>query len=181
MGWGNKFLPGGWQLSTAAIVLLAAGCTSTEDTIRPLSADVNEMAQAQPAPLRSAGVATAPKSIRFAPIIGAPIGRITPLSKQLAQEARSRGFSVHPSSDARGDHLLKGYLSAFNDGAVTTVVFVWDILDPAGNRLHRIQGQERVDGAADEAWEAVPDSSMQRIASRLFDEYQQWLQRSPAG
>ena len=47
---------------------------------------------------------------------------------------------------------LKGYFSAFNDGKQTTLIYVWDVLDPPDQRIHRIQGQESVPGRPHDPW-----------------------------
>lgn len=113
-------------------------------------------------------------SIRFTPVIGAPLQVVKPLSSELAVAARNRNITIRTSSDASSDNILRGYFSALNDGSKTTVVYVWDILDNAGNRLHRIQGRESVPGTAADPWTAVPASTMQAIANRTIDEYLAW-------
>ncbi len=159
-------------IAPVGLVLLLAGCNQTEQAITPLAADVEE-AQAASGSAQASGV-----SLRFTPIIGAPIEAITPLSRQLAAEAQKRGFTIHASSEQAGTHILKGYLSAFNDGSRSTVVYVWDVLDPVGARLHRIQGQETVEGASQDAWAIVTPSTMEKIGTTVFDEYQAWLSRT---
>lgn len=162
----------------AFTTMLLTGCNSTEDTLRPLSNDANisetNQSDAQTEP------AAASQTIRFTPIIGAPIESITPLSRQLAIEAKTRGFAIRASNEQSANEVLKGYLSAFNDGQQTAVIYVWDVLDPTGNRLHRIQGQEVVPGAASDAWASVPSATMERIATRIFEDYQSWRQRVPS-
>jgi hypothetical protein len=54
------------------------------------------------------------------------------------------------------------------------VFYVWDILDPSGARLHRIQGQEAFPGSAGDPWASVPANVMERIATRSIDEYANW-------
>ncbi|HWT60212.1 MAG TPA: hypothetical protein VN284_20420 [Rhizobium sp.] len=115
-------------------------------------------------------------TVRFLPIIGAPVQAVTPLSRQLGAEARSHGLSIKSSTDASSDYILKGYLSAFNDDGKVTVVYVWDILDSAGGRLHRIQGQESVPTAAADPWAGVPASVMQQIGSKTIAEFSSWRQ-----
>ncbi len=143
------------------------------------SAPVQSLAQAQPTPVQQTAaaaetiqnqpsVASLPKasaaasgSIRFLPIIGAPVQAITPLSKQLGAEARAHGLTIKSSTDASSEHILKGYFSTLKDGDKTTVVYVWDVLDGSGNRLHRIQGQESVPGGGADLWSGVPATTMQ--------------------
>ncbi|MBU4527230.1 MAG: hypothetical protein KUA43_18885 [Hoeflea sp.] len=112
--------------------------------------------------------------IRFMPVIGAPVNAVTPLSRQLAVEARNRGFAILSASDPGGEHVLKGYFSADNFGGQTTVFYVWDVLDPAGNRLHRIQGQEATAGGAGDPWASIPADVMERIAARSIADYAAW-------
>ncbi len=127
-------------------------------------------------PQKSAAIAPAatPGTIRFLPIIGAPVEAVTPLSKQLGNEARSHGLTIKSASDTSSQHILKGYFSALKDGEKTTVVYVWDVLDGAGNRLHRIQGQDTVDATAANLWSVVPPQTMQTIATRTIAEYLNW-------
>ena len=130
-------------------------------------------------PAASQAAATVPAGqvrgrIRFTPVIGAPVNAVTPLSRQLAAEARSLGLAILSASDPGGDHVLKGYFSADNFGGKTTVFYVWDILDPSGARLHRIQGQESFDGGDGDPWASVPPNVMERIAQRSLAEYVAW-------
>jgi hypothetical protein len=94
--------------------------------------------------------------IRFMPVIGAPVNAVTPLSRQLAVEARNRGLAILSASDPGGEHVLKGYFSADSFDGQTTVYYVWDVLDPSGTRLTRIQGQESFPGGSGDPWASVP-------------------------
>lgn len=129
----------------------------------------------QTAPTQTAALAPAKGTIRFLPIIGAPIQAVTPLSRQLGAEARASGLVIKGSNDPAADHILKGYFSAFSEGGQVTIVYVWDILNQSGSRLHRIQGQEVVPSSATEAWAGVPASLMQQIATKTINEYTSWL------
>jgi hypothetical protein len=127
----------------------------------------------------AASPAAATGTIRFLPIIGAPVQAVTPLSKQLGAEARAHGLTIKGAADPTSQHILKGYFSALKDGDQTTVVYVWDVLDNSGNRLHRIQGQDTVPGAAADLWSAVPAATMQGIATKSIDAYLSWRQGNP--
>lgn len=139
-----------------------------------------QTAQQQPAPAQQNVAALAPAgaagTIRFLPIIGAPVQSITPLSRQLGAEARGKGLTIKSASDPASEHILKGYFSAFGDGGTVTVVYVWDVLDSGGNRLHRIQGEEKVPSAATDPWAGVPASLMQQIGTKTIAEYTSWRQ-----
>jgi hypothetical protein len=132
-------------------------------------------AQTSPAPSQASLPAGQVRGqIRFMPVIGAPVNAVTPLSRQLAVEARNRGLAILSSSDSGGDHVLKGYFSADTFDGKTTVYYVWDILDPAGNRMTRVQGQETFAGGSGDPWASVPADVMQRIAARTLTDYVAW-------
>ncbi len=113
-------------------------------------------------------------TVRFLPIIGAPVEAVTPLSRQLGNEARSHGLAIKASNDASSDYILKGYLSAYKDKDKVTVTYVWDVLDNGGNRLHRIQGEKTVPAGGTDPWAGVPASTMQDIASSTITEFSSW-------
>jgi len=129
----------------------------------------------QPSPSQTAALQpSASGAIRFLPIIGAPVQAVTPLSRQLGAQARAGGLTIRPSSDTATDHILKGYFSAFGDSGTVTVVYVWDILDNEGARLHRMQGQEQIGSTAKDPWAAVPAATMEAIAAKTIRDYLAW-------
>ena len=117
-------------------------------------------------------------SIRFLPIIGAPVEAVTPLSRQLGADARSLGLTIKSSSDSSAAYILKGYLSAFQDGPQISVTYVWDVLDGNGNRVHRIQGSESAPLKRGDPWSAVPPTVMQKIATKTMSEFNSWRDSS---
>lgn len=145
-----------------------------QQPMQPQSAAARQPMPAAPANVAALPPAAAAGTIRFLPIIGAPVQAVTPLSRQLGAEARARGLTIKPASDPASEHILKGYFSAFGDGGNVTVVYVWDVLDASGGRLHRIQGQENLKSASQDPWEAVPASLMQQIATKTIGEYVNW-------
>jgi hypothetical protein len=114
--------------------------------------------------------------LQIDPIVGASVEAATPLSERLAEAARARGFKL--ASDGAGPaptHILKGYFSAITDGPETTVIYVWDVYDPAGNRLHRINGQQQMPSNGVDGWASVSAATMQGIADRTVDQLTTWL------
>jgi hypothetical protein len=113
--------------------------------------------------------------MEFAPVVGATLAAATPLSRRLSQLAAERGIEIVSGAAAPGDYLVKGYLSAIADGNDTIVIFVWDVVDATGTRLHRIQGQERVAARAGaDPWLSVPNATMEQIAARTITEIESW-------
>ncbi|OCJ11286.1 hypothetical protein A6U86_22690 [Rhizobium sp. AC27/96] len=138
------------------------------------AADDQQQPDQQQASLPPATAATGGNSIRFLPIIGAPVQAVTPLSRQLGSDARSLGLTIKSSSDASANYILKGYLAAFEDGPQISVTYVWDVLDNAGNRVHRIQGAESAPLKRGDPWTAVPPAVMQKIATKTMSEFNSW-------
>ncbi|OEC98275.1 MULTISPECIES: hypothetical protein [unclassified Rhizobium] len=138
------------------------------------SADDPQPEQQQPDQQASLPAAAGGNSVRFLPIIGAPVEAVTPLSRQLGADARSLGLTIKSSSDSSAAYILKGYLSAFEDGPQISVTYVWDVLDSNGNRVHRIQGSESAPLKRGDPWSAVPPTVMQKIATKTMSEFNSW-------
>ena len=154
----------------------------------PPAAGAPPMAEASmappPSPLQTARPApqvaavTTPARIEFAPVVGADSARLQPLSARLAARAAQRGIALVNAGGAP-THVLKGYFSAFTDNRETVVIYVWDVLDAAGNRVNRIQGQQKVPaGQGVDGWSAVTPATMEAIADRTIDDLAVWLSRA---
>jgi len=169
----------------AALVLAAAAglsaCTSTQDVLEP-SALVGGGTQpasptvpaATPAAPASVAAISSDARVQFAPVVGAPASASTPLAARLSASAASRGVSVVASGQP-ASLTMKGYFSAITDGGQTTVIYVWDVVDPAGARIHRIQGQTKAAAAGGEGWDSVQAATMETIADETVDRLIGWL------
>ncbi|QDZ03393.1 hypothetical protein FQ775_17605 [Nitratireductor mangrovi] len=167
-------------------VAALAGCSST-DALDPNAVragrsgvPVNALAPQEgngnlPTPPQTANLAQADTRLAFAPVVGPTVAAATPLANRLSVRAAQRGLAITGGGDTPATHLLKGYFSAISEDKETIVIFVWDVVGPDGNRLHRIQGQERVASTAPDAWAAVPTATMETIADRTIDEFSTWL------
>ncbi|NKN38388.1 hypothetical protein HFC70_18720 [Agrobacterium sp. a22-2] len=167
--------------SVASAPLAAPGQSSGGNLQPPPAASSAAAPPAAPsqqtaAPQQTAAAPTtaAAGTVRFLPIIGAPVQAVTPLSRQLGAEARAKGLTIKGANDPASEHILKGYFSAFASEGNVNVVYVWDILDANGGRLHRIQGQETIRSNATDPWAAVPASTMQQIATKTIAQYMAW-------
>ncbi|WP_137136083.1 hypothetical protein [Rhizobium sp. FKY42] len=165
------------QAQSRAMIEGASGSSQTTVQSAPLSSpQPPASAQSAPAVASVPAASTAEtESIRFLPIIGAPVQAVTPLSKELGSSARAAGLTIKAAADSSAGHILKGYLSAFEDGGKVTVVYVWDVLDGAGARLNRIQGQLSTPsrGGAD-PWTSVPAELMQLVGQTTIKSYLEW-------
>jgi len=163
------------SLALAAAAL--TGCTGTDPTLG-VGPSFAGLAPPAPATIAAAApaapVATSPvpggTTIAFAPMTGIAAAPAAALTGRLTARAPSLGIALAAAGDPSARYLVKGYLSAAPETASTIVTYVFDVLDPAGNRLHRIQGLVTTPGAGPDAWATVPPQAMQDIADRTLGE-----------
>ena len=167
----------------AAAALAGCNTASTLGTAAPPTAESPAGSTTTPGttPSGQTTAATPPvgdlssQRVQFAPIVGTTAESVAPLSKELSARAKARGLTIVPASDPSTTLLMKGYFSALTDNSQTTVIYVWDVLDPAGNRLHRIEGQQKAPTAKGEGFAAVTDQTMKAIADQTIDQLVTWL------
>lgn len=174
----------------ASLLALVAACTGTDSGLgmgQPRDRE-NAAAQARfpeipggqaaPGAVGTTGAPTeAPEIARvyFAPVVGVPVDKVEPLSKRLAPAGSALGVRLVPADAGAFTHEIKGYFSAFSENGNTTVIHVWDVITPSGQRVHRIQGQETVPGSSPDPWASVPPATMQAIADKVMAAYAAWL------
>ncbi|PCI05749.1 MAG: hypothetical protein COB78_03945 [Hyphomicrobiales bacterium] len=113
--------------------------------------------------------------ITFLPVTGAPQRSVTALSTSLSNAANSNGINLIPSNASGAAYRIKGYFSALDDGKGTLLVYVWDVLDPSGSRLHRISGQQHTNRKSADPWSAVSNNEIDRVASDTMAQLRLWL------
>lgn len=163
------------------LVCLAISACSTSEALDPRGilggkpGTTPEQPETGTTPAATGPVANSSLRMEFAPVVGATLASATPLSRRLSQLAAERGIEIVAGGATPGDYIVKGYLSAIADGNDTLVIFVWDVVDAKGTRLHRIQGQERVAAKAGaDPWQSVPNTTMEQIAARTIAEIATW-------
>ncbi|MDX8447835.1 hypothetical protein [Mesorhizobium captivum] len=199
------------QVTTVSLLaaLALTACTNAKDVLDPsavkppansaqaLPATQGTSATTSPTTTSPAPTATAAAStpatpaqtaaiaktrLQVAPIVGASVEAAAPLTAELQARARQRGVTLVGSTDQTATHVLKGYFSTMSEGKDTTVIYVWDVYDPSGNRLHRINGQQKAPSAGStEGWPAVAPATMQAIADQTIDQFTAWLGSGGAG
>ncbi len=182
-----RALPAMAALLSAALMM--AGCSSTQEVLEPSAIAASPPAEsalraqgeaglAAGSAAAEAGLAPAGTRLRFDPMVGASLEAAAPLTERLAARAKARRIGVAGSVDPEATHVLKGYFSTIAEGRNTTIIYVWDVYDPAGNRLHRINGQQKAAGGAG-SWSAATPATMQAIADDTIDQLAAWLASRP--
>ena len=88
---------------------------ASEPQPAPAAAPAAPAAAATTTASREPARQTAP-TIRFTPVIGAPVGAIRPLSAELEKAARRHGVVIRNTADEPVDNILRGYFSASAGG-----------------------------------------------------------------
>ncbi len=151
---------------------------ASEPQPAPAAAPAAPAAAATTTASREPARQTAP-TIRFTPVIGAPVGAIRPLSAELEKAARSHGVVIRNTADEPVDNILRGYFSASAGGSKVRLVYMWDVLDASGTQLHRMQGTVTAPGSAADPWKSVPDATMRDIARKTISDYLAWRAGRP--
>lgn len=165
---GKRLLPTALTLA-AALILAACGNTGGSGSSSSSTPAGGSTAPAPPA------VPFAEAKFAFAPVTGAPATVLTRLSAELGKEAYVQRVSLVPSGDTSATYVVKGYLSAVGDTSGTILVYVWDIFDTSGRRVHRISGQETSSGGSQtDPWSGVDASSTTNVARRTISSIVAW-------
>jgi len=166
---------------TSSAATSSAATSPTTIVPAPSPAPATSAASAKPAtPAQTAILART--RLQVAPIVGASVDAAAPLTAELQSRAKQRGLTLVGSTDQTATHVLKGYFSTMSEGKDTTVIYVWDIYDPSGNRLHRINGQQKAPAVGSgEGWPTVAPATMQAIADQTIDQFAAWLGSGGAG
>src|SRR5690348_10365672 len=91
----------------------------------------------------------------FAKITGGPGDLLTALNDSIKSDAKARKLTIVPDDDPNLTYKVKGYVSAVGGPTGTVLVYVFDILDTRGVRIHRISGQELGAGTQSDPWAGI--------------------------
>lgn len=172
----------GMALAMAVATVLSA-CNSGSLT-QGLSSAAVENRNPQPAAganQQQAALTGTVAPVAFLPVTGAPQTAVATLAGAMRGAAQSNGVPVVVSLDRGARYQVKGYFSALADGSGSTVVYVWDVLDASGNRLHRISGQERGGAAQGDPWTGIGQDTLAKVAGATMANLRAWLASRPAG
>jgi hypothetical protein len=146
-------------------MILAAGCTTSRFEPPPgTGASVT-------APVKGAAARFA-----FAPIEGVPVPILQAMSGALNQQAVANRVNVVPANDPSAVYTVRGYLSAVAEGPNAKLVYVWDVVDRQGTRLHRVTGQE-IGGAYrnGDPWTGIGLGNVNEAARKTMESLANWV------
>lgn len=126
--------------------------------------------------LGSAQTAEAITTFALEPLANAPAEQRFAFEDKLKQLAPSRDMKITVGDDATATYRLKGYLSAVGDYSSTLIIYVLDVFDRTGARVHRISGQLTADGSSADPWAAIKETGrVEEAAQEVIDQLGNWV------
>jgi hypothetical protein len=113
-------------------------------------------------------------TVAFDSIDGPPRPLFDKLVQKLNAEAQERRLAV-AARDGAAAYRVRGYLGASKSSKQSMVSWVWDVYDRDQQRVLRISGEEKVPGKHKDAWQALDDDAMRRIAQKTVAELSAYL------
>jgi len=147
-------------------IAIMAGCTTSRFEQTPPGGSASVAA-----PVRGEAAKFA-----FAPIEGVPVSILQAMSNALNQQAVANRVNVVPATDPAAVYTVRGYLSAVAEGPNAKLVYVWDVTDRQGTRLHRVTGQE-IGGAYrnNDPWTGVGMTNINEAARKTMESLAAWV------
>lgn len=132
-----------WAARIAGVLMLAfsvAGCNTTGQ-----------------------GGFTSGQTVAFESIDGPPPAVFDRLVRKLNQEAEARQVPV-VTREGFAPYRIRGYMAVGVRRGQAVVTWVWDVYDSQAGRTMRLSGEEKAGKAGRDAWAAINDEVLTKIA-----------------
>lgn len=150
-----------------------AGCETGANLFAGGGADPNTSMIAGQPPTASSSQGT---KISIAPVIGAPDAVAKQLQTRLTSDIEAQSIGVAKSPSETAQYTLRGYVVSAREQGRTKVSYIWDVTDPAGQRVNRITGEEVISGArSSDPWAAVSPEVVSTISKKTVGSLATWL------
>ncbi|MHA1157791.1 MAG: hypothetical protein ACTSP2_03455 [Alphaproteobacteria bacterium] len=106
---------------------------------------------------------------------GAPAEMLFALEDMIEEEAAARKINLAEPDDPSVTYLVQGYISTVGDLHSVLLVYVWDVFDRFGTRIHRFSGQETAPGSGSDPWSGVTREVMGSAARDTLDAMAEWI------
>lgn len=150
-----------------------AGCGTTGNILSSAGGSTDTTAAA----MAAAPATAAQPLVAIAPVIGAPEPIAGQFKSSLASALQAKGIAAATTTAQATAYTLRGYIVSARESAGTKVSYIWDVTTPAGQRVHRITGEEVVAAApaSRDPWQAVSPQIIQAIVGKTSSELATWL------
>lgn len=111
------------------------------------------------------------RMVTLVPVAGAPVQIQDQIARLVTPVAFKQNVILRSDGAATNDYALRGYLMIDRGKSGAKLLYVWDLLDGAGNRVNRAAGEEplMLDHAAADPWSHVPAASLAVVAEKVTE------------
>jgi len=96
-------------------------------------------------------------------------------AQEIAVQAEANRIKLVQRIGAPATYRAKGFLSAVSSDNGANVVYVFDIFDATGKRLHRISGERQAGVSSGDPWSGVGTTTLTQIATDVVFQLDVWL------
>jgi len=155
------------------IVLALAGCQAANQAYEQnsLTGNINQLAP-WVAPDRSKGVV-----VQFLPFSGVPVNTADAIYKTVRSKAPDEGLTLALRLDEPSTYRVRTLINAVGTTDVSTFIFIVEIYDVAGRRVHRFVGQEYGTAPSGEAWSGIDADTERHLGERILSGVKAWVTR----
>ena len=177
----RRFFPSLRAAALFAGLLALAGCSGTVPPALVGNAPPPQRHAAEQSLPAAPKVPASQATFAFEPFVGVPGNTADSLSRRIGEQAKEQGLTIVPRIGAPATYRVKGHLSAVGDNSSSTVIYVFDVYDANGNRLHRFSGQETSSETSGDPWSGIDGDALDLLAKRTVLALQSWLTSAPEG
>ena len=149
--------------------LAVSACMNGMSAKAPSSVPPNASAEPSAPPVKAGDARFA-----FGSITGIPGGYFQSFSAALDRAAAAKKLTVVRGGEP-ATYVIKGYVSAVSDPTETTLVYVFDVVDAGGHRVHRISGKEHGRVAGADPWSGITGQTVADAAKHAVDSLAEWV------
>ncbi len=114
-------------------------------------------------------------SVSFLPVLGPPQSAVSKLSSAIKSSAKTNSVTLVSGAQRGAKYQIKGYFSALDDGSGTRFIYIWDVLNAQGKKIHRISGEERTNTRSSDPWQSVGSDMINKVVDRTMQDLRGWM------
>lgn len=114
-------------------------------------------------------------TVAFEPFTGIPGNIADDLATEIATAAEANNITLVKRIGSPATYRVKGFLSAVSSDNAANIVYVFDVFDANGKRLHRITGERQAGVSSGDPWSGVGTATLNQIATNVMFQLDAWL------
>lgn len=160
--------------------LWLAGCQASGPAGSSLAATGTRLPAPEMAPEMLAPDLSADKIVfALEPFKSAPGNTADDISRTIVELARREGLVLTRRNGPDTTHRVLGYLSVTGDESRGVLIYVVDIFNRSGIRVHRFSGQEAIGASSGDPWAGVDRAAISNLAERTVRSLLSWANQVP--